>query len=172
MSKSTQQNRLTVDGYTFSAGELDWARQNLGKLRRTARGNTSLYMTMIFTFILGLIIYFVADGISVGAIAVPSGWRINLLADLLHNLGVVLWSSVVLVFFLEVVVEFQKKRWQRYVQLIEHVLNEQGQAAAQDTDPSEGDITAQLAALQARLTSLDQLQADVTAFKAMLETKL
>jgi hypothetical protein len=172
MNKSTRQNRLTLDGYTFSQGELDWARQNLDKLRRTARGNMPLYTTMIFTFILGLIIYFVADGISLGLIATPAGLRADLMADFLHNLGVVLWSSVVLVFCLEVVVEFQKKRWQRYVELIEHVLNEQGHVATPNTDDSEANIASQLAAIQNRLSSLDQLQADVTALKAMLETKI
>lgn len=172
MNKSTRQNRLTVDGYTFSQGELDWARQNLDKLRRSARGNTALFTTMIFTFILGLIIYFVADGISTGLIATPAGLRVNLITDFLHNLGVVLWSSVVLVFFLEVVVEFQKKRWQRYVELIEQVLNEPGHVATPNTDDSEADITAQLAAIQNRLSNLDQLQADVAALKAMLETKI
>src|SRR5512143_269229 len=119
MNKSTRQTRLTVDGYTFSQGELDWARQNLDKLRRSARGNTALFTTMIFTFILGLIIYFVADGIRMGFIASPLGLRVDLTSYFLYNLGVVLWSSVVLVFFLEVVVEYQKRRWQRYVELIE-----------------------------------------------------
>ncbi len=171
MSKSARPNRLTVNGYTFSPGELEWARQNLDKMRRTARGNTPLLVVMLLTFVLGLIIYFVSDGIQAGAIALPADWRASLIADFLYNLGVVLWTSVVLVFFLEVVVEYQRKRWQRYVQLIEHVLKEQGQAVTTAGEEIDDDIATRLDAIMNKLSGLEVLQSDVAALKAKLESQ-
>lgn len=166
-SQSRRKPRLTIDGYTFSPGELEWARDNLPKMRRMTHDSSVLYLIMTMTFIFGLIVYFAADGISTGALVLPAGWRVDLIADFLYNLGVVLWTSVVLVFFMEVVVDYQRRRWQRYVQLIERTLKIQGVPIETEAAP-ELDWSAKLNVVIERLAALDRLQAEVAELKARL----
>jgi hypothetical protein len=136
---SQQSEKITVDGYTFSSGELEWARQNLPAIQRSARSTTVLYVSMAVAFSLGLALYFLGYAIATGGIAMPPGWRDDLVADLMTELGVTLWTSVILVLFLEVIVEIQRKRWQRYARTVEHALQQQANQVftdlERDTEP-------------------------------------
>lgn len=161
MKTSKNHERLTVDGYTFSEGELEWARDNLASMRRSVQNNTVLYITMAITFILGLVIYLVAVSISTQVIQLPENWRGDFIADLLYNLGITLWTSVILVLFLEVTVEYQRRRWQRYIQLVERVLKQQGYPVDDLSDPVNDNILVRLDEIARRLAAIESLQAEI-----------
>jgi len=170
MKKKTypQSEKITVDGYTFASGELEWARQNLPAIQRSARSNTVLYFSMAIAFVLGLALYLLGYVISIGGIAMPPGWRDDLIANLLTELGVTLWTSVILVLFLEVIVEIQRKRWQRYARTVEHALQQQASQVSSDldSDAEPEAIIARLDEVIERLAGLDSLRADVNVLKA------
>ena len=169
MKTPNKRNKITVEGYTFTPDELDWARDNLDYLRRTVQNNTALYWTMIVTFVLGLVAYFLADALSIQTISLPAGWRADLIADLLYNLGVTLWTSVILVLFLEVVVEHQRKRWQRYTRLVERVLRDQGQdIPIEPSNNADNEVVVRLNEIMSRLAVIDSLQAELADLKAKL----
>ena len=169
MKTSNKRNKITVEGYTFTPDELDWARDNLASMRRTVQNNTVLYWTMIATFIVGLIAYFLADAMSTQTLLLPAGWRADLIADLLYNLGVTLWTSVVLVLFLEIVVEYQRKRWQRYIRLVERVLRDQGQEVpVEASNKADSEVMVRLNEIMNRLAIIDSLHAEVADLKAKL----
>ena len=169
----TQSEKITVDGYTFASGELEWARQNLPAIQRSARSNAVLYVSMAVAFTLGLALYFLEYAISTGGIAFPPGWRDDLIANLLTELGVTLWTSVILVFFLEVIVEIQRKRWQRYARTVEHALQQQANLVSIDleSDSEPEPILARLDEVLERLAGLDSIRADVNTLKARLESR-
>jgi len=174
MSKWSREAKKTVDGYTFSPGELEWARDNLDKMRRTVSNNSLLYLTMALTFVIGLVLYLLSDSIATGAIILPTSWRADLIADVLYNLGSVLWTSVVLVLFLEVIVEYQRRRWQRYLRLVEQALKgEQSNRSSTDeqTDAAASSILGKLDAILGKLDTIDQLQAEVAALKAEMAAR-
>ena len=168
----TQSEKITVDGYTFASGELEWARQNLPAIQRSARSNTVLYFSMAIAFILGLALYFLGYAVSTGGIAMPPGWRDDLIANLLTELGVTLWTSVILVLFLEVIVEVQRKRWQRYARIVEHALRQQASQVSTDleSDAEPEAIIARLDEVIERLAGLDSLRADVNVLKARFDS--
>lgn len=168
----SQSKKITVDGYTFANGELEWARQNLPAIQRSARSNKVLYISMAVAFTLGLALYFIGYAISSGGVTMPPGWRDDLIAGLLAELGVTLWTSVILVLFLEVIVEIQRKRWQRYARMVEHALQQPVSLDFTDPESEVGPdaILARLDDMIERLASLDGLRADVNAIKARMET--
>ena len=92
------------------------------------------------------------------ALRLPSGWPTELIGDLLANLGVVLWTSVILVLFIEVVPNWQQRRAQTWARGALSALRERGGEAAQAVaaedvvDPTD----ARLDAILARLESIEE----------------
>jgi hypothetical protein len=122
--------------------------------------------------VLGLAFYFAADAISTGAVSLPPEWRASLIADFLYNLGVVLWTSVVLAFLLEIVVDYQRRRWQRYVKLIERVTTSSATTEVSADDGDEVDVEATLELVLKKLKALDTLGAELAEVKAQLAAAL
>lgn len=174
MKKKTfpQSDKISVDGYTFSSGELEWARQNLPAIQQAARSNSVLYISMVVAFILGLALYILGFAISTGGISLPFGWQDDLIADLMTELGVTLWTSVILVFFLEVLVELQRKRWQRYARIVEHALQQPADkiSTSAETSSEPEIILARLDELIERMARLENLPAEVSAIKTSLHS--
>src|SRR5262245_25971517 len=104
--------------------ELDYARRHLDYLRRSVdpEDRSILYWMMVIVLVVGLIIYVIADQITTGAIRLPAGWRADFVGDFLYNFGIALWTSVLVVFLLEVAVDLQKQVNQRYLRKIEQAL--------------------------------------------------
>lgn len=157
-AKREAPERITFEGYTFSEGELEWARQHLGQMRRTVRGNRMLYWMLAITFALGLILYLLSFAMTGKVINLPPGWFAKILPDFLYNLGIILWTSVILVLFLEVAVDIQRKRWRRYIKLIEKVSAEQDmEIPAESPMPEEEvDVESRMEAVLARLEALEK----------------
>lgn len=154
MSKVDRASRVTVNGHTFSRDELDWARDNLEQMRRNARNNTVLYLTLAGTLALGVIVYLLGVLIAEGIIGLPEGWGANLLADFLYNLGIALWTSVIIVFFLEVIVEYQQRRWQQYLIAVEQALEQLGEKLPAGEEEAADPLAARLEAIQAELAEI------------------
>ena len=155
-----RRKRIVVEDYQFSEAEVEWATKNIDYLRRVTYDNTILYIALTVVLVLGFVFYFIADGINIGSITLPVGWRTDLVYDLTYNLGTWLWASVITVFLLEVWVDYNRRRTERYLHLIERIT---GQPTAPQTDE------AKLDAVLTRLDSIDHLQAEIAALKAEMQ---
>ena len=167
-----QDKRVRVGGHTYSLDELEWAQNNLGQMRRQLRGNTLLLGMLALAFVLGIIFYLLADAINTGAIVLPNGWRAELIGDFLYNLGVILWTSVVISLFLEVGVAYSHSRAQRYMAEVETALRMLGydvpdEPAVED----ESELAALTKKLDVVVGAVSQLQAEIAVLKAHLPPK-
>ena len=104
----------------FNEDELRWAAQNLPKIRGWISGRRFLYQAVITTVIVGLIAhvagYLLAES--------GSGEPIGLVADLLGNFGVALWTGAVLVMLVQVLPDYQQRTALRLVEQSEASLRE------------------------------------------------
>jgi hypothetical protein len=144
-------------GYRFSKAELDWVAANLDDARGWARGDQIITWTLVVTFLIGLAVYLVGFALGRGALGLPDGWPSELVADLLTSLGVVLWTSVILVLFLEILPNWQQRRAQAWARGALAALRERGDEAAQAL-PAEDladPVEAKLDAILARLGDLE-----------------
>jgi hypothetical protein len=161
-----QRNPTDINPY-----ELDYARRHLDYLRRVAdpEDQSILYWIMGIVLVIGLVVYVAADQITTGAITLPAGWRPDFVGDFLYNFGIALWTSVLVVFLLEVAVDLQKKANVRYLRKMEQAL---GVPETATSDESERDSTDALAQqLEAINHTLNDLKAEITAIKSSLVSK-
>lgn len=156
-----RRKRIVVEDYEFSEAELDWARNNIDRLREMVYSNAILYRALVVVLALGFVFYFVADGINIGSIKLPEGWRTDLVYNLTYNLGTWLWASVITVFLLEVWVSYSQRRMERYLHLIEKVTGL--------PDTSLQTDAAKLDAILTRLDTIDHLQTEIAALKAEIQ---
>lgn len=159
--------RVQVGGRSYSPEELEWARQNLGTMRRQLRGNTFLLGILALAFVLGIVFYLLADAINTGTIVLPDGWRADLIGDFLYNLGLILWTSVVISLFLEVGVEYSHRRAEQYVEDVEMALQTLGYDVPDEPETeNEPDLTALNHKLETLVAAVERLQTEITALKA------
>ena len=162
MKEQRGNQRIEVDGYRFRVDEIEWARTHVPYLQRLSTGNQILYWTMVITLLLGLVVYWLSFVVSSGALSLPAFLPLELTADFLYNLGIVLWTSVVLVFMLEVMVDVQRRQAGKYLALVQRVLAEQVEKAQPDApvqplpdslpaDPALADLARKLDLILARL---------------------
>ena len=143
--------------YRFSKKELDWVAANLDDTRGWARGDRIVTWTLVVTFVIGVVVYLIGFALGSEAVRLPAGWPRELIADLLTNLGVVLWTSVILVLFIQVVPNWQQRRAQAWARGALSALKERGGEAAEAVaaedlaDPTD----ARLDAILARLESIE-----------------
>jgi len=108
----------------FNEDELRWAAQHQPQIRGWISGRRFLYDAMLTAVILGLIAHVAGYLLGVSGSGEPRG----LVVDLLSNLGVALWTGAVLVVFVQVLPDYQRRTARR---LIEH-----SEALARVEDPS------------------------------------
>jgi hypothetical protein len=144
-------------GYRFSKSELDWVAANLDDARGWARGDRIITWTLVVTFLIGLVVYLVGFALGSGSLELPNGWPSDLIADLLANLGVVLWTSVILVLFLEILPNWQQRRAQAWARGALIALRERGDEAALalPAEDMADPVAAKLDAILARLGDLE-----------------
>jgi len=110
----------------FNEDELRWAAQHLPQTRGWISGRRFLYDAVVTAVIVGLIAHVVGYVLAVSGSGEPRG----LVADLLSNLGVALWTGAVLVVFVQVLPDYQRRTARR--------LLEQSEAPMRGQDRKEG----------------------------------
>jgi hypothetical protein len=142
--------------YRFSKEELDWVAQNLDDTQAWARGSAVIWWTLVGTFLLGLAVHVLGFAFATGALDLPAGWPTDLVADLLANLGIALWTSVVLVLFLEIMPDWQRRRAETWARAALAALRDRGDvpASAAEVEPNDP-VEAKLDLVLERLTALE-----------------
>jgi hypothetical protein len=102
----------------FNEDELRWAAQNLPQLRAWISGRRFLYDAMITAVIVGLVAHVAGYALAVSGSGEPRG----LVADLLSNLGMALWTGAVLVVFVQILPDYQRRTALRLVERSEALL--------------------------------------------------
>jgi hypothetical protein len=161
MARQSKERRVEVDGYSFSEGELEWASKNIGYLQSFLRGNRLQLSMLAVTFVLGLLLYAISQLIDAGVLAGSP-----VLADFLYNLGITLWTSVVLVFLLEVLVERQRGFTERYLRLVQEALRRQDEAVPEGDGSDTPDDP-----VRQQVQLLIELRAEVAALRARLDAE-
>jgi len=136
--------RILIGDEAVSPEELDALRRQLPLLRFLARGNILLYIVLGLATALGLALFLVSY-----ALVLDDVWR-----DLLREAGKALWTSVIVVLFIDVLTEVLRSRERRFVRMLEDVLTARGErlppkAAAPDAEPET--VDAKLDEILARL---------------------
>ena len=102
----------------FTEDELRWAAQRLPQIRGWISGRLFLYHAMVTAVIVGLIAHVAGYLLGVSGSGEPRG----LVADLLSNLGMALWTGAVLVVFMQVLPDYQRRTALRLVEQSEALL--------------------------------------------------
>jgi hypothetical protein len=116
--------------YRFSKQELDWMAANLDEVTGWARGARVVRWMLVGTFLIGLAVHVLGFGLASGALKLPAGWPNELIAELLGSLGIAMWTSVVLVLFLEVLPNWQQRRAETWARAALVALRERGDVSA------------------------------------------
>ena len=119
---------LTNPQPEFNEDELRWAAQNLPQIRGWISGRRFLYDAMLTAVIAGLIAHVAGYLLAVSGSGEPRG----LVADLLSNLGMALWTGAVLVVFVQILPDYQRRTALRLVEQSEALLR------AEDRSPDKG----------------------------------
>ena len=112
---------------------LAWVGENLTLVRRSASGQRILYWSLGITFAVGLAAHVGGFLLKSSATTKP----LLLVADLLYALGGVLWTGVVLVMFIQIYPEAQKRQYKRALDAYEATVGAQARAGSgQAPDPA------------------------------------
>jgi hypothetical protein len=141
--------------YRFSKEELDWMAAHSDQVRDWARGDRVIVWTLVATFLLGLMLYLVGFGLGSGGLGLPDGWPTDLLADLLVSLGVVLWTSVILAVFLEILPRWQQRQAQAWSRAALIALRDRGDVPAAVVEAVADPVEAKLDQVLERMAALE-----------------
>ena len=108
----------------FNEAELRWAAQHLPQIRGWISGRRFLYDAMVTAVVLGLIAHVAGYLLGVSGSGEPRG----LVADLLSNLGMALWTGAVLVVFVQVLPDYQRRTALRLIEQSEALLREKNRS--------------------------------------------
>ena len=120
-------------------------------------------MAMGITLALGLAVHVLGFAVGEGWVAIPDLLPIDLTSTLISNLGIVLWTSVVLVVFLDVLPDRARRNAERSMAIAAETLREKGQPVPwqlQDADDVGSRHEATLAAVLERLDRIERLIAE------------
>ncbi|HEX7266263.1 MAG TPA: hypothetical protein VF256_02425 [Streptosporangiaceae bacterium] len=113
-----------------------WLRENLTLVRRTASGERPLYWILGIGFVLGLAAHAGGFLLKTSATAEP----LALVADLLYALGWALWTSVIVVFFVQIWPEAKKRQYKQALDAYEAAAGRQARAGSgQAPDPASAE---------------------------------
>lgn len=145
--------------------EVAWVVGHPGRARAWSETGRISALAMSATLGLGLVVHVVGFAVGNGSVAMPGWLPRDLAATLISNLGIVLWTSVVLVVFLEVLPRRARRRATRSMALAATTLRGQGLPVPPEledvedlpprSDRVEGDPT--IDAVLERLTSIEEL---------------
>jgi hypothetical protein len=112
--------------------------KHLPELRRSAYGQRLLYQSLGIAFVVGL-------AAQIGGYLLKSSVTTELsglLADLLYALGWALWTSVVVVVFVEIIPEIKRRQIKRWLDPYEATLREKARAGSDQASGDDGAPTA------------------------------
>jgi hypothetical protein len=146
--------------YRFSKEELDWVAANLEDAMGWARGRYIVRWTLVGTFLTGLVVHVLGFGLTSGGLTLPAGWPADLIGELLSSLGIALWTSVILVVFLEILPTWQQHRAETWARAALIALRDRGDLLAATVDEAVADdesdaVVTRLDAILDRLTALE-----------------
>jgi hypothetical protein len=116
---------------------LAWMEEHLPEFRQQASGQRPLYWILGIGFVVGLAAQIVGFLLKTSATTEP----LLLVADLLYALGWSLWTSVIVVFFVQIWPEAKRRQLKRWLDAYEAARREQagagsGQASGDDGAPT------------------------------------
>jgi hypothetical protein len=148
--------------------ELAWVSSHPARARAWSESGRISAFAMAVTLALGLVVHVVGFAIGTGAMPLPGGIPTDLAATLVSNLGIVLWTSVVLVVFLDTLPARARRRATRSMVLAAKTLQARGlpvpeelaDVAAPGVEPRTTDADPTLRAVLERLTAIERLLAE------------
>jgi hypothetical protein len=112
---------------------LAWVGENLSLVRRSASGQRGFYWILGMGFVVGLAAHVGGFLLKAPVTTEP----VALLADLLYALGWALWTSIIVVMFVEVWPEAKKRQYKQALDAYEAAVGHQARArSSQATDAS------------------------------------
>ncbi len=103
----------------------DWMSENLTLVRRTVSGQRPLYWILGIGFVVGLAAHTGGFLLKTSATTEP----LLLVADLLYALGWAMWTSVVVVFFVQIWPEAKKRQYKQALDAYQAAVSDQARAA-------------------------------------------
>jgi len=112
---------------------LAWMEEHLPEFRQQASGQRPLYWILGIGFVVGLAAHVGGFLLKTSATTEP----LSLLADLLYALGWAMWTSVVVVVFVQLVPEAKKRQYKQALDAYEAAVGRQARAGSgQAPDPA------------------------------------
>jgi hypothetical protein len=144
--------------------ELAWVVANPVRARAWSESGRISTLAMGTTLALGLVVHVLGYSIGNGTFSLPEWVPVDLASTLVSNLGIVLWTSVVLVVFLEILPARTRRRAARSMALAAQSLRDRGErvpaeladAEEMTTDTGRTDQDRTLDAVLDRLTSIER----------------
>ena len=108
------------------AKEVDWVVAHPARARAWSESGAITTVAMAATLILGLVVHLVGFVLGSGAVDLPTWLPDDLASTLVSNLGIVLWTSVVLVVFLDTLPSRARRRARRSMAIAAQDLASRG----------------------------------------------
>jgi hypothetical protein len=106
--------------------EVAWVVRHPARARAWSESGKITAVAMAATLALGLVVHVVGFAIGSGSVPLPAWLPSDLTATLVSNLGIVLWTSVVLVIFLDTLPSRARRRATRSMTLAAQELEDRG----------------------------------------------
>ncbi len=124
--------------HTFTNEEMAWIGEHLTELRQSVSEQRILHTSLRIGFVVGLVAH-------VGGYLLRSSATTELLglaADLLYALGWALWTSVVVVVFVQIVPELKQRQIKRALDAYEAAQRDKARAGSDQSSGDDGASTA------------------------------
>lgn len=122
--ESTQGQNFFELGEPERDALLAWVGENLTLVRRTASGQRVMTWILGFGFVVGLAAHISGFLLKTSAPAEP----LSLVADLLYQLGLALWTGVVVAMFVQFWPEVKRRHYKQALDAYEDAANRKAQA--------------------------------------------
>jgi hypothetical protein len=117
---------------------LAWMEERLPEYRRVASGQRPLYWILGIGFVVGLAAHVGGFLLRSSATTEP----LELVADLFYSLGFALWTSVIVVVFVQIWPEAKRRQIKRWLDAYEAALREKARAGSDQASGDDGTPTA------------------------------
>src|SRR5215216_5842072 len=120
--------------FTDEPRALAWMEEHLPEFRQQASGQRPLYWILGIGFVVGLVAHVGGFLLKTSATTEP----LLLVADLLYALGWALWTSVIVVFFVQIWPEAKRRQLKRWLDAYEAALREKARAGGGQASGDDG----------------------------------